>query len=105
EAKRAGELIARTLAGSGERRLVAVDLELRAQLVEAVLDLLPGVLACPAFHHVSRKRAQGRFAEQRFLASLVHLDAELDRRAARLLGQQRDFHAVLQRESLRARVE
>src|SRR4029450_899399 len=66
EAKRAGELIARTLSGSGERRLVAVDLELRAQLVEAVLDLLPGVLARPALHHVSGRGAQGGFAQEGF---------------------------------------
>ncbi len=83
----------------------AADRDLGAQRVERVLDFLPRLPHSAAGQHVAGDRALGRLAEDGLLVAEAQRQAEADRFAARLLGQQRHLHAVRECYALRAQVE
>ena len=103
--QRVGQLLAERLAGRRRAGFAAADADVRAQLVERVLQFLPVLLRGAAHQHRAGELPVGLLAERRFLVREVQRQREIDAFAARLLGQQRDLHAVRQREALRARVE
>ncbi len=83
----------------------AAERELRAELVERVLEGLPvALLSCPS-PAWRRPGAARRHAFERRLVAVMQAQLDLHRCAARLLRQQRDAHAVRQREPLRAGFE